>query len=762
MSAFSAPAAADDFAAIVAAYRELQIGRGRQSAKRTVAVRRLDQVATEYEATMDTAAGSTQLWPDLPRGPGSDYFPTMYARLRAIAVDWATPGSALSAKAGMAERIVAALEILYANQYNENTAEIGNWYVYEIGVPYWVLHILAALGDQVSTVDRARFLRPVLRFDADPNRRTNNPGTVETGANRADKALIAVVAGAMVGDAARVSAAMDAITDVAGNGAASLVARVTKGDGYHTDGSFIQHENVPYAGHYGLVLLNAVASLIYVTAGTSRQLSAEVKQKVVDTIADVYAPFVFKGAMLETVRGRMLSRQSETGHDAAHLLIYPTVLLALQANNDPKLTALVKRWIADGTWAPYLDVPDVRRFAPFNDPVGVPGVEFAEQLLAESSVPAAKTEPFHRTFPQQDRIVHNTGRWAASLGTGSTRICRYESINGQNLHGWYVGDGALYVFLPGQEGHYSDAYWPTVDAQLIPGTTTKEAKPPALGSTPLATKAFVGGVAFDSGHGAQAMDFVSQDGTLAARKSWFFTPDGIVCLGAGITDASGAAVRTTIENRVSAAALTVDGRRYATDGTWTVADPHYLDLPGVSAYFLLDNGKVTIRREARTGAWRDVDTGANTKGSTEPFTRHYQTIFLDHGTNPTNARYAYAVVPSPTVLSLTKTRLTRILSNTADLQAVRTLDGIELAAFFAAGKAGTVSASAPAVVGWQHGRLAVADPSQLGDTVRITVRTSARRVVRADPTVRVISLNPLVVDVTVAGSQGATHRLKVW
>jgi hyaluronate lyase len=421
---------------------------------------------------------------------------------------------------------------------------------------------------------------------------------------------------------------------------------------------------------------------------------------------------------------------------------------------------LVKKWIADGTWAPYLDVPDVHRFAPFNDPVGVPGVEFAEQLLASSAAPAAKAEVFHRTFPQQDRIVHNTGRWVASLGTGSTRICRYESINGQNLHGWYVGDGALYVFLPNQEGHYSDAYWPTVDAQLIPGTTAKDSKPPALGSTPLTTKAFVGGVALGN-YGAQGMDFVSQDGTLTAHKSWFFTPDGIVCLGAGITDASGATVRTTIENRVSTAALHVDGKRYSTDGIWTVTNPRYLDLPGTAAYFLLDSGKVTLRREARTGTWRDVDTGANTKGSTEPFTRHYQSVFLDHGTNPTDARYAYAVVPAPTVVSLAKTRLTRILSNTPNVQAVRTLDGIELGVFFAAGQAGSVTTSAPSAVAWANRTLTVADPSQLGDTVRVTVRTSARRIAHADPTVTVVSSHPLVVDVKVAGSQGASHRLSL-
>jgi len=44
------------------------------------------------------------------------------------------PGGALYHDPTVLTRVKAALEILYVNQYNENTGEIGNWYSYEIGV----------------------------------------------------------------------------------------------------------------------------------------------------------------------------------------------------------------------------------------------------------------------------------------------------------------------------------------------------------------------------------------------------------------------------------------------------------------------------------------------------------------------------------------------------------------------------------------------------------------------------------------------------
>lgn len=723
---------------IVTAYRALQIGTNQPSRERTRALAALDDIARTYDSTMDVTG--SQLWPDLPSGPGSEFFPTMFYRLRTIAVDFATPGSALSAEPGMGARLVTALDVLYRNQYNENTAEIGNWYVYEIGTPYWLLQILVALADQLTPGQTATYLKPVLRFVANPNVRTNAPKTIETGANRADKALITVVSGALAGDADRVAMGIAAVTDVAGGGVNSLVRRVTTGDGYHTDGSFIQHAVVPYPGHYGLVLLSAVANLIEVTAGTTTQLAEDVRQRFFDAVADVYAPFVTSGAMMEPVRGRMLSRQGETGHDAGHQLTAAVVLLARNASEPSRgqLATLAAKFIAEDRFAPYLDVSDLARFAGGLQPVGVPEIEYAKELLATRPRPA-RTVPVHRVFPQSDRMVHVTANWSASLGVGSTRICRYESINGQNLHGWYVGDGVLYTFLPTDQGHYSDAYWPTVDATALPGTTEQDATPPPLGSTPMGASAWVGGARLDDGHGAYGLDFVSQDGELSARKSWFFTPDAVVCLGAGITCASGAGVRTVVENRNLGSdgtqVLLADGRPVSS-GTVTA---NWLHLEGTGGYVLLDRAAVTLSREDRTGSWSGIDTGADTHGTTTPYTRRFQRILLDHGTDPANASYAYAVLPGASPWQTRAARF-RVLANTADVQAVALPGGIVAASFFAAGSAGELSVSGPASVLLRGNTVAIADPTQVQTTLTVTVGHRS-------------------VDVDVAGSLGATHTL---
>ncbi|WP_199198842.1 polysaccharide lyase 8 family protein [Amycolatopsis sp. CA-128772] len=723
-------------APIVAAYRQLQTGINRPSPERAEALANLSRVAKAYNAGLSVAGGGAPLWTDLPLGPGSDYTTSMYARLRAIAVDWGTPGSALSGDPVVLDRIKAALELIYASQYHENVGEIGNWYTYEIGIPYYLLHTLSVVADQLTADQLARYLKPVKRFVGNPNLRANNASVIETGANRADKGLISIVAGALLGDTAWIRTGIDALTDVAGGGAASVVAKLDRaaGDGFHVDGSFIQHDTIPYPGHYGIVLLTALAGAIHVTQGTEYALPQPLKDKIYALVADSFAPFVYAGALMEPVRGRMLSRQGETGHDIGHQLTVATLVLARTAAGKTKtdLNALAAKWLKEGTFAPFLEIPDPERFAPGPDLVATPGIEFAQDMLASGARPA-RVVATHRTFGQQDRLVHVTDDWSASLGVSSTRISRYEAINGQNLKGYHVGDGVLYTFLPNAKGHYTDAYWPTVDPLLLPGTTEHDGPvDPKFGGVPVGPNPHTGGVRWDARHGAYAFDFKNWDGSLVAKKSWFFTPAGIVCLGAGITSTSEHAVRTTVENRNlgegGGGTLLADGRRVPSDlgKAAVLRRPRWAHLEHVGGYVVLDGASVTALREDRTGAWRDIDTGANTKGTTTPNTRRYQKLVLEHGVRPTDAKYAYAVLPGASVIgTLTASLGWRVVANTPVVQAIRAADGTLLANFFAAGSAGDVSVSGPASVALGRcgfrSQLAVSDPTQLQDSVTVTV-----------------------------------------
>ena len=69
-----------------------------------------------------------------------------------------------------------------------------------------------------------------------------------------------------------------------------------------------------------------------------------------------------------------------------------------------------------------------------------------------------------------DRVVHLRSGWGFSIAMSSSRIANYESINNENLHGWFTGDGMTYIYNA-DAGQFSDCFWATVDPYRLPGTT---------------------------------------------------------------------------------------------------------------------------------------------------------------------------------------------------------------------------------------------------------------------------------------------------
>ena len=95
----------------------------------------------------------------------------------------------------------------------------------------------------------------------------------------------------------------------------------------------------------------------------------------------------------------------------------------------------------------------------------------------------------------------------------SQRIAINESINGENLLGAMMGDGATTLYRRGDE--YADIF-PVWDWNKVPGTTVEQV-PPSRDELKVKGKtSFVGGVS-DGTFGMCAMDLAR--GKLAARAS---------------------------------------------------------------------------------------------------------------------------------------------------------------------------------------------------------------------------------------------------
>ncbi|MFB7916829.1 polysaccharide lyase 8 family protein [Streptomyces sp. NPDC056061] len=762
-----------DFDALLQRAETLLTGRGFDPADPdfTAAVTALDTTAAGLWDTLDRSTGRTALWPDLTPLTDPGNFGQSYTRLRTLATAWATEGTSLAGNRNVADALVAALRLTHDVAYNPARQETGNWWFWEIGAPRALMDCCVILRDRLPAADLADYLAVVARFCPDADRRTNSPTLAETGANRTDKAVVVALRGLLGRDSAALASARDALSDVRDSGRSSLFRYVTSGDGFYQDGSFVQHEVVAYTGSYGVVLLGGTAYLLALLAGSAWAVTDPQVSVMYEAVGRTFAPVVFDGLMMDSVRGRAVSRERAGDHRDGATAVGAILLLAsgAPAEHADRWRSLVKGWLTRN------------RTTPFAALATIPQLALAKAVLNDSSVTAQPRSTGSFVFADMDRVVHRRPGWACALSLSSRRISAYEAGNGENLHGWYTGDGMMYLYSGDDLGQFNDGFWPTVDPYRLPGTTVDTRPRTDLGtgagtSTHRPANAVAGGAVLDDRYTAAAMELIgAPDTTLRARKSWFLLDDAVVALGAGITASDGHEVETVVENRNLGAdgrhRLTVDGLPRPLEQGWSqdFARARWAHLDGVGGYVFPEGAALHAVREQRTGTWRAINTGADTGGSTGPVARRYLTLRIGHGTSPTDAGYAYVLLPGASAAATSawsRSRPVRIVANDATAQAVDVRRaGLTAVNFWQAGHTAGIASSGPAsvLVRRRGARISVAvsDPGRTLDTLSVELPFRVRSVAEADGTVGVVPGRRTVLTVAVGGSRGHTHRAEL-
>lgn len=774
-------AASDEFATLRARWRTLVLGEGFDPATAPFASRLADlgTTAGRYQATMAPVTGS--LWPDLVyAGPDPDTDQESYGysgnmntsctRLSTLAQAYCQPGTGLTGDPGLRDAILTGLDHLHDDVYNAGQAPYGNWYSWQIGAPQALLDVCVLMYDALSAAQIAGCLAAVDHFV--PDSAVASYSGTSTGANRVDLCRVLALRGVVGASPAKVALARDALSPVFPN--------VTSGDGLYADGSFVQHTSVPYTGSYGSVLLGGLGLLFALLAGSSWAVTDPDRQIVFDAVEHSWAPFLYNGLVMDGVAGRAISRGltasdpqriQQDDHLRGHPILASIVLLGQGAGSaeNARWRALVKGWMQRDHYSP-----------PLADRVlSLPHLARLKGVQDDGSVTAVAEPAGHRLFPAMARATHRRPGWAASLSMADKRITYYETGNGENLHGWHTGSGMLYwwgdTFANGQ---YSDAFWPTVDPYRLPGTTvSRKVLADAAGGDWGTSKPdvnWVGG-ATDGRRATVGQYLKGLQSTLVAKKSWFFLDDTVVCLGAGVTCTDGTAVETTIDNRnlgpTGGAPFTVDGTVEPASCPWsaTLTGAKWAHIGGHGGYVFPGGATVQALREARDGSWSSINKG----GASTVVNRKYLTLYVDHGTDPANASYAYLLVPGATAARTraraADTRWLTVLVNSDSTQgvSVRSL-GFTGVNFWSGGTVGTLTASDPCCVVISENAdgtavIAVSDPMRMRTSLTLTWRRAVAAVTSAPATLASAATGTALTlafgDLT--GTAGATQRVTV-
>ncbi|BCY05980.1 polysaccharide lyase 8 family protein [Actinoplanes sp. L3-i22] len=712
-------------------------------------------------SSLNTASGRTYLWSDLDSGTVSAVQRNNAGRLRTLALAYRSRGSALAGNPDLKNDLASALDWFLAQKYGPSVHSYDNWWDWQIGIPLALNDVCVALHDQIGAARVATAMAAIAHYAPDP---TVTGGAVSTGANRNWACAIAIVRGALSGDAATIAGAKNAIADV--------FTYATGGDGFYPDGGFIQHAYFPYTGGYGISLLQYLTYAMLATRGTPWAFTAPRISEIYDWTQRNYRPWIYGGAMMDMVRGRGLSRFYETDHRQGRLTVATLLQLAevLPAARAGTVRAQCKGWMAADGFFAYDSAPI--------EQVRLASIVLGRAVLADPSVAAVGESTETVVATSVARAVHRRPGFAYAVAMDSSTIKPYESANNENLKGWYTSEGAVYVYLPAQPGHWTNQYWPTADKYRVPGTTV-DTRTLALGAGRGSTNTWTGGALLD-GNAALGMGLSFAVQTLTAKKSWLCAGDVIVCLGAGITSTDGNTVETIVEQRNigpdGATVPIVDGAAALSppSGTPTTLNPRWIWIPKAGGYVFPAGTALKATRADRTGRWTDLDHRGVYDDATS-YTRRFITLWYDHGVSPSGASYAYLQLPgatqAATAAAAGSTDLAVVANSTAVQAVRRASDGLTLANFWsgAAPKTAGITVDRPVsvVLSRSGGELAVAvsDPTRrLGGPVTVTIDGAATGTISADPGIEVLATSPAVrlsidLDGTAGRSQVARFSL---
>lgn len=670
---------------------------------------RVKSVANKAKTVRDTLiknAGSEELFEGMTTTTTLDMRNTsnyIYQMARA----YGTYGCELYKDKELLADLLYAVDWFYENRYGDDEAEnnesawrdrtLYNWYDWRIGVPDNWVPTLMILKDDLTAEQIEKYLAC---FDAVA------PTTSSSGSNYIHVSRLIIGVAALRGDGNRIkeyAADAEKTFVYVDNGrmqesfldAERSKYTVNKGQGFYKDGSYVYHTLHAMNGAYGLPHLIKAADLLATLYGTPFEMPSYCADNLADWLVNSFDTLIYQNRLPRMVQGRAENPESIT--QVRQLVSAALKCFDYFSEDDKKAVGSI-----------------IKEYTKYNRSNFDTAVPFSEVVRLKQIISSDEYNSYNHNsatvFGNMDKAMQKRQNWAIGVSMSSSRIFNYESINNANENGWYLGDGMYELVLSDEGDDSTSQYWQYIDYYRLPGTTvdnqTRKAVSIAQGNEYLSSKDFVGGVALDGKYLTAAMnlesyrsaaDFGKDNGAyggrapahtsdLTAKKAYFAFDNSIYCLGIDInaSDNNNANVYTVIDNRIINSGLYDENGEITLSATDTNAgNISWMNLDDKIGYYF-------------------PQTAGNVKICKSENTLNYFEAVFDHGKNPTNGSYAYALLPNMTkeqTAAYSSSPDVTILSNTASVQAVKnnTL-GISSIIFWEAGTFNGITVSHPMIV----------------------------------------------------------------
>lgn len=283
------------------------------------------------------------------------------------------------------------LNQLIQTQYSGTQNYVGNWWVFEIGIPRCLNEMLILLYFDLpkevifTYLSIENFYLPQAEYEY-YRRDYPNIHRIKTNyANLADTIYICLLRNILFQNEKEIKHLYSLLP--------SLLKITESKNGFYLDGSFVYHDCIPYNASYGEVLLHSITKILELYSFLEVDCSSYY-ESLYTIIEKSYIPFLYHQRALDCVRGRAISRTKGAMYS------FETILNSFHR--------LAKLFAKQG----FLDYI------------------FNEEMIFYYT-------PKVYAFNAMDRYIKRNQDYLIAISAYSKFISNYESINGENLLGSY-------------------------------------------------------------------------------------------------------------------------------------------------------------------------------------------------------------------------------------------------------------------------------------------------------------------------------------
>lgn len=548
---------AEDFDAVKKAWRTYLVGDENNNTKDSVVAKVIANTEREAQSawSMMNADKNREVLFGKNKITATADMTQQYKYLAQMAMGYGTYGSELYHNKKLKKDILTGLEWLYENYYGQAEIErkgwrdtsLYNWWDWCVGTPIELARVLLILQPELSQETVDKYLAPYDYL----SKTLMMADDIQTIASRTEAGTLIAV---LENDEEKLSNLLDSIAKVV-----TQNGMEPHTDGVKDDWNYVQHKEFPYAGGYGVSIVMERMVLVWsLLADSKLEISSPAVYNIANMLYYTFEPILYNGGTMSAFMGRRGGAE-ESSEGASFLAKALNVIGKFSEEDDTRIKHMIKRHATDEN-LPYI----IKNMS-------VGEAQILSGILADDTVFANDDYENLQIYSSGDRLTWQKDGYAIALAMSSSRVGNYESINKNNMRGWYTGDGAVYLYTQKDKSQYGDTYWNNANLFHVAGTTedTQERKAESIKNPWHSSKDFVGAAQLDEKYAAAAMDFeayhretpedVVDDGyggpqpvhksTLTAKKSYFIFDDEMVCLGSDVTANDGFNVHTVIDNR---------------------------------------------------------------------------------------------------------------------------------------------------------------------------------------------------------------------